>query len=103
MFDLNGKTALVTGAASGIGEAIAHALAGNGAFVYVADLNEEAGEAVAAAVGGKFIPLDVANREDCLAAGRHGRRLARHVVTIASEPYGSVNRCISDPFGSVAC
>lgn len=68
MFDLSGKTALVTGAASGIGEAIAYALAGNGAFVYVADLNEEAGENVAAAVGGNFIPLDVANREDCLAA-----------------------------------
>ena len=47
MFDLSGKTALVTGAASGIGEAIAHALAGAGAFVYVADLNEEAGEQVA--------------------------------------------------------
>ena len=68
MFDLSGKTALVTGAASGIGEAIAHALAGAGAFVYVADLNEEAGEGVATAINGRFIPLDVSDRDDCLAA-----------------------------------
>ncbi|MEO5860195.1 MAG: SDR family oxidoreductase [Pyrinomonadaceae bacterium] len=66
MFDLSGKTALVTGAASGIGEAIAHALAGAGAFVFVADLNDEAGEKVAETIGGKFIPLDVASREDCI-------------------------------------
>ena len=38
MFNLHGKTALVTGAASGIGEAIAKVLARAGAFVYVADL-----------------------------------------------------------------
>ncbi len=73
MFDLSGKTALVTGAASGIGEAIAHALAGNGAFVYVADLNEEAGEKVATSIGGEFIRLDVSNREDCLAAAERVR------------------------------
>ena len=57
MFDLSGKTALVTGAASGIGEAIARALAGAGALVYVADLNEEAGEQVAASIGGSLSRL----------------------------------------------
>ena len=36
---LNNKTALVTGAASGIGEAVAKALAHAGAFVYVADVD----------------------------------------------------------------
>lgn len=68
MFDLTRKTALVTGAATGIGEAIAHALAGNGAFVYVADLNEEAGSKVAEAIGGEFVRLDVTNHDNCIAA-----------------------------------
>jgi 2-keto-3-deoxy-L-fuconate dehydrogenase len=73
MFDLSGKTALVTGAASGIGEAIARTLARAGAHVYVADLNAESGEAVAAAIiaeGGKaeFLLLDVSKREVCTAA-----------------------------------
>jgi NAD(P)-dependent dehydrogenase (short-subunit alcohol dehydrogenase family) len=71
MFDLTGKTALVTGAASGIGEAIANALAGNGAFVYVADLNAEAGGKVAESIGGEFIKLDVSDHDDCIVAALH--------------------------------
>ena len=51
MFDLTDKTTLVTGAASGIGEAIAHALSGAGAFVYVADVDEVNGERVAGDIG----------------------------------------------------
>lgn len=83
MFELHGKTALVTGAASGIGEAIANALANAGAFVYVADINRDAGESVATAIvqgGGEaaFLHLDVANGSDCAAAASkvyetHGR------------------------------
>src|SRR5690242_311295 len=41
MFDLTGKTALVTGAASGLGRAIAIGLAAHGADVVTADLNVE--------------------------------------------------------------
>jgi NAD(P)-dependent dehydrogenase (short-subunit alcohol dehydrogenase family) len=68
MFDLTGKNALVTGAASGIGEAIAFALAGAGAFVYVADLDAAGGARVAGEIGpdgAEFIGLDVARRDDC--------------------------------------
>ena len=47
MFDLTGKTPLVVGAGSGIGEAAAHGLAAFGARVYCADVNAEAAEGTA--------------------------------------------------------
>jgi NAD(P)-dependent dehydrogenase (short-subunit alcohol dehydrogenase family) len=50
-FDLSGQTAIVTGAATGIGEAIARRLADAGAIVSVADLNSEGAERVAASIG----------------------------------------------------
>src|ERR1700677_3982378 len=46
--DFTGKVAIVTGAAQGIGEAYARALAAHGAAVVIADVNAEAGEKVAA-------------------------------------------------------
>ncbi len=49
---LKGRSALVTGAASGIGRACAVALADAGAFVYVVDLAKEAAERVAEEIGG---------------------------------------------------
>jgi 2-dehydro-3-deoxy-L-rhamnonate dehydrogenase (NAD+) len=51
MFELTGQTAIVTGAATGIGEAIAHRLAAAGATIAVADLNLEGGLKVAASLG----------------------------------------------------
>lgn len=73
MFDFMGKTALVTGAASGIGEAIAVTLGRAGAFVYVADLDEENGTRVADRIksDGKqavFLKLDVTNDTECLSS-----------------------------------
>jgi len=56
MFRLDGKTALVTGAGSGIGEAIALCFAGQGAKVWVVDRDEPSGSATVAAIrasGGK--------------------------------------------------
>jgi 3(or 17)beta-hydroxysteroid dehydrogenase len=58
---LSGKTALITGAASGIGAAIAAAFAAEGAFVVVSDINVDKGEAAAKALGdkGRFMAHDV--------------------------------------------
>ena len=61
---LEGKTAVVTGAASGIGRATAEAFAQAGAHVLLGDVNAQAGEAAAAAIrargqGAEFLSLDV--------------------------------------------
>ncbi|QAY79503.1 3-oxoacyl-[acyl-carrier-protein] reductase [Sphingosinicella sp. BN140058] len=57
MFDLNGMTALVTGASGGIGSAIARALAERGARVALSGTREEALQAVAAEIGGDPVIL----------------------------------------------
>ena len=64
----DGKVAIVTGAAQGIGESYAKALAAEGAAVVVADLNEELGQGVAAKInadGGQaiFVRCDVSSAE----------------------------------------
>lgn len=61
---MSAQVALVTGAASGIGEAIAEDLAAQGFRVVVADRDEERGAEVAARVGGRFVPVDVSRRAD---------------------------------------
>ena len=60
--------AVVTGGASGLGRASAVALAAAGLKVAVFDLNAEAGEAVAAAIGGVFCKVDITS-EDAVIAG----------------------------------
>jgi len=57
MGQLEGKVAIVTGAGSGIGRAIALGLASEGASVVVADVNVDAANAVAAEVGGQAMPV----------------------------------------------
>lgn len=61
---VEGKVAIVTGAASGLGEADAELLVQHGAQVIITDLNQEAGAAVAERIGATFIAQDVAEEED---------------------------------------
>jgi NAD(P)-dependent dehydrogenase (short-subunit alcohol dehydrogenase family) len=70
---LQNKTALITGAAAGIGEEIAKRFAEEGAFVYIADLNEKAAEETAGKIrdgGGRAEPLavDVTDEESWIKA-----------------------------------
>jgi 2-keto-3-deoxy-L-fuconate dehydrogenase len=72
MFSLANKIALVTGAGSGIGAAIAETFAKAGAFVFVTDLEEAAGketqQRITSASGkAQFLRLDVASEADCAA------------------------------------
>ena len=77
---LDGKVAIVTGAARGSGEAIARRFVAEGASVVLADLRDELGEAVAASLGGAatYLHADVTSEDDWGAlvsatVERHGR------------------------------
>jgi 2-keto-3-deoxy-L-fuconate dehydrogenase len=70
VFSLKNKSALVTGAASGIGAAIAQTFAEAGATVWIADTNAQGGKAVADRIGGKAIALDVTDETVCARAAQ---------------------------------
>jgi NAD(P)-dependent dehydrogenase (short-subunit alcohol dehydrogenase family) len=78
LLSLHGSTAVVTGAARGIGRACAAVLAEAGARVWIVDVDEDAGTTAAHAIGGRFVQADVSRAEDAtktidLVTARDGR------------------------------
>ena len=65
MSGLEGRRAIVTGAASGIGRAIAEDLAVQGARVLVTDINADDGQRVASSIKGVFERADMSSRREC--------------------------------------
>lgn len=87
MFDLQGKVAIVTGAASGIGFATAQAFAKKGAKVVLSDVNEEVGQQQAEALrqaGAEtsFFTADVGNEQSVAALVQHAVQTfgALHII-----------------------
>lgn len=70
VFSLKNKTAFITGAASGIGAAIAETFADAGAKVFVADRDEVNGRQFAERIKGIFFKLDVAREDECARAAQ---------------------------------
>jgi len=92
---LEASTSIVTGAASGIGEACARQLAEQGSTVVIADLNEERGRAVAAEIGGEFLRCDVTRSEDAEAVIAKACELGTLRVCINSAGVGAPGRTIN--------
>ncbi|MGE5397358.1 MAG: SDR family NAD(P)-dependent oxidoreductase [Chitinophagales bacterium] len=95
--NLQGKTVIVTGGASGIGEAAIVAFADKGANVVIADLNEEKGNALAARIGDKaiFVKCNITSVDEvkaCCAAAKD-KFGAIHVL-INNAGLGSAGRTI---------
>jgi NAD(P)-dependent dehydrogenase (short-subunit alcohol dehydrogenase family) len=99
--DLSGASAVVTGGASGIGEASARQLAALGMRVVVADLNEDKGNAVATELGGLYVKCNVASEDDGLAAVGAASEMGPLRALVNSAGLGNASRTVdrnNNPF-----
>ena len=102
MFDLTGKVTVVSGAGSGIGQAIANAFADAGALVYIAERDARSGAAAAEAIQGRgkraqWINADIAEEESCrrCAAQVHAENGGRCDVLVNNAGVGSVGTVLT--------
>ena len=81
---IEGNVAVVTGAASGLGEATARRLHAQGAEIVVADMNDDRGRAVADELGDRaeFVHCDVTSPEDVGAAIEHASARGRFAISV---------------------
>ena len=93
--DLEGSSSIVTGGASGIGEARARQLAAAGSRVVVADLNEDRGQAVASELGGLFVRCDVTSTDDADTAVAAASEMGPLRALVNSAGLGYAARTIS--------
>jgi NAD(P)-dependent dehydrogenase (short-subunit alcohol dehydrogenase family) len=92
--EINGASAIVTGAASGIGAAAARQLAARGAVVVVADLQADKGEALAEEIGGVFARVDVTKTDQITAAVNAAGEIAPLRAVVNSAGVGWAQRTI---------
>lgn len=98
-FQLNGRRALVTGGASGIGEATVRELVRAGAFVFIADVNLAAAQKLAAALGNSAaLSLDVTNPQSVEAAAAQVAQLDILVNNAGIGHVGSIETCEPEDF-----
>lgn len=96
MLDINGASALVTGGASGLGEATVRALGAAGAKVVIMDLEHQAdkAEVILKEVDGAFAPCDVTNTEQVIAAVEKAKELGPPKALVNSAGIGWATRTI---------
>ena len=74
--ELKNTSSVVTGGASGLGEATAKLLASRGVKVVIADLNDERGAAIAKEIGGTYVHCDVTNTDQIIESVEAAKKLA---------------------------
>jgi NAD(P)-dependent dehydrogenase (short-subunit alcohol dehydrogenase family) len=92
--EINGTSAIVTGGASGIGEASARQLAAKGAKVVIADLNDDKGNALATELGGAFCHVDVTNVDEVIASIETAKEMGPLRAVVNSAGIGAASRTI---------
>ncbi len=92
--DINGISAIVTGGASGIGEASARLLAARGAKVVIADLQDERGNALASELGGAFAHVDVTDTDEVIASVELAKEMGPLRALVNSAGIGWASRVI---------
>jgi len=93
--NLEGSSSVVTGGASGIGEASARQLASAGSSVVIADLNDDRGQAVATELGGLFVHCDVTSTDDADTAVAAASEMGPLRALVNSAGLGHPGRTIS--------